>query len=70
MRQRRRPRGATFAALFVALCAGTAQATSVQDLVRIKGHERAVVTGMGIVVGLDGTGTTFCEELLLLRLVN
>jgi flagellar P-ring protein precursor FlgI len=33
-----------------------AHATSIQDLVRIKGQERNVVTGMGIVVGLNGTG--------------
>ena len=39
-----------------ALGARTASATTVQDLVRIKGHERNVLTGLGIVVGLDGTG--------------
>jgi flagellar P-ring protein precursor FlgI len=33
-----------------------ARATSIQDLVRIKGQERNVVTGMGIVVALNGTG--------------
>lgn len=31
-------------------------ATTIQDLVRIKGQERNVLTGMGIVVGLNGTG--------------
>ena len=39
----------------VALCATFAQATTVQDLVRLKGHERNILTGMGIVIGLDGT---------------
>ena len=40
----------------VALGAKKAAATTVQDLVRIKGLERNVLTGMGIVVGLNGTG--------------
>ena len=31
-------------------------ATTIQDLVRIKGLERNVLTGMGIVIGLNGTG--------------
>ncbi len=30
--------------------------TDIQDLVRIKGQERNVLTGMGIVIGLNGTG--------------
>ncbi len=42
----------------LALCATTAWGTTIQDLVRIKGHERNVLTGMGIVVGLNGTGDT------------
>jgi flagellar P-ring protein FlgI len=33
-----------------------AHATGIQDLVRIKGQERNVLTGMGIVVALPGTG--------------
>lgn len=40
----------------LALAAAPARATTVQDLVRIKGLERNVVQGMGIVVGLNGTG--------------
>ncbi len=67
MEQHRRPLGAIFAALFVALSAGTTHATAVQDLVRIKGHERAVVTGMGIVIGLDGTGDTSKDSLVAAR---
>jgi flagellar P-ring protein precursor FlgI len=39
--------GATPAAVF---------GTTIQDLVRIKGLERNVLTGMGIVIGLNGTG--------------
>lgn len=36
--------------------AGVAHATKIQDLVRIKGHEENVITGLGLVIGLDGTG--------------
>ena len=43
-------------AAILALCAEDACATAVQDLVRLKGHERNVLTGMGIVIGLPGTG--------------
>lgn len=51
----------------LALRASAAQATSVQDLVRMKGHERAVLTGMGIVVGLNGTGDESNDSLLAAR---
>lgn len=56
-------------AAIVALCAiaARAQATTVQDLVRIKGHERNVLTGMGIVVGLDGTGDKSKDSLVAAR---
>src|SRR5690606_24815155 len=42
-------------------------ATSIQDLVRIKGHERNVLTGMGIVNGLNGTGDNSKDSLLAVR---
>lgn len=42
-------------------------ATSIQDLVRIKGHERNVLTGMGIVIGLNGTGDNSKDSLLAVR---
>lgn len=51
--------------LTTAICAATlaitmgprgASATDVQSMVRIKGLERNVMTGMGLVVGLNGTG--------------
>lgn len=42
----------------LALGATTATGTTIQDLVRIKGQERNVVTGLGVVTGLDGTGDT------------
>ncbi len=42
----------------LALCAESAPATAVQDLVRVKGHEKNILVGMGIVVGLNGTGDT------------
>jgi flagellar P-ring protein precursor FlgI len=45
-----------FGSLVLALSARVAPATAVHDLVRIKGQERNVLTGMGIVVGLNGTG--------------
>ena len=45
-----------FGSVVLALSARVAPATAVHDLVRIKGHERNVLTGMGIVVGLNGTG--------------
>ena len=51
----------------VALCATFAQATTVQDLVRLKGHERNILTGMGIVIGLDGTGDTSRDSLVAAR---
>jgi flagellar P-ring protein precursor FlgI len=54
-------------AAVLALCAGPASATTIQDLVWVKGHERAVLTGMGIVVGLDGTGDTAKDSLVAAR---
>ena len=42
----------------LALCATAAAGATIQDLVRIKGHERNLVTGLGIVIGLNGTGDT------------
>jgi flagellar P-ring protein precursor FlgI len=53
--------------LVLALCARVAVATAVQDLVRIKGHERNVLTGMGIVVGLNGTGDTSKDSYIAAR---
>lgn len=51
----------------LALCATSASATSVADLVRIKGQERNVLTGMGIVVGLNGTGDSSKASFLTAR---
>jgi flagellar P-ring protein precursor FlgI len=51
----------------LALGATTATATTVQDLVRIKGHEDNVLTGMGIVIGLNGTGDTHRGSLIAAR---
>ncbi len=61
-----RIRAAAIGASF-ALCAATAHATRIHDLVRIKGHEQNVLTGMGIVVGLDGTGDTSKDSLVAAR---
>ena len=44
----------TLAALFI--MASTAQAVQVQDLIRLKGAESNKLVGMGIVIGLKGTG--------------
>ncbi|MEM9414894.1 MAG: flagellar basal body P-ring protein FlgI [Planctomycetota bacterium] len=44
------------AAVVLLLTAGSAQATKIQDLVTIQGSVENVVTGYGLVVGLDGTG--------------
>ncbi len=53
-------------ALF-ALSAHSTCATSIQDLVRIKGHEKNILTGMGIVVGLNGTGDESKDSLVAAR---
>ncbi|HRQ76196.1 MAG TPA: flagellar basal body P-ring protein FlgI [Phycisphaerales bacterium] len=57
----------SLSAAVLALGANTASATSVQDLVRIKGHERNILTGMGIVIGLDGTGDKSKDSLVAAR---
>ncbi len=65
-RAKRRSTGAIASAI-VALCATAAYGTKIQDLVRIKGHERNVLTGMGIVIGLDGTGDDSKKSLVSAR---
>lgn len=54
-------------AALLARSAGTAQATSIDDLVRIRGMERNPLIGMGIVVGLDGTGDSSKASAAALR---
>lgn len=51
----------------LALGASAATGATIQDLVRIKGHEDNVLTGMGLVIGLDGTGDTHRESLIAAR---
>jgi flagellar P-ring protein precursor FlgI len=51
----------------LALGATTATATTIQDLIRVKGHEDNVLTGLGIVIGLDGTGDTHGDSLIAAR---
>lgn len=51
----------------IALCAMPAGATTVQDLVRIKGHERNTLVGLGLVIGLNGTGDDSKDSLLAAR---
>lgn len=52
---------------FFALCAKIAAATTVQDLVRIKGQERNVLQGLGLVIGLPGTGDTSKDAFVAAR---
>jgi flagellar P-ring protein precursor FlgI len=56
-----------FGCAVLALSARVACATSIQDLARLKGHERNVVTGMGIVIGLNGTGDSSKESRVAAR---
>ena len=51
----------------IALSVRSVCATTVQDLVRIKGHERNTLVGLGIVVGLDGTGDRSTDSLAAAR---
>ena len=51
----------------VALGASTAHATTIQELVRIKGQENNVITGMGLVIGLNGTGDDARDALIAAR---
>ncbi len=51
----------------VALGATTAHATTIQELVRIKGQENNVITGMGLVIGLNGTGDDSRQALIAAR---
>jgi flagellar P-ring protein precursor FlgI len=57
-----------FSALFAAvlLCCSTAAATTVKELVRIKGQGETVLRGVGLVVGLSGTGDSG-KELAMAR---
>ena len=61
------PASAAVCSAVIALSAMPAAATQVQDLVRIKGHERNVLTGLGIVVGLNGTGDKGKDSLVAAR---
>ncbi len=58
MRVRNPALGLVMTCAILAQGARDAAATTIQDLVRMKGHERNVLTGLGIVTGLDGTGDT------------
>ena len=51
----------------IALSARMAHATTIQDLVRIKGHERNTLVGLGIVVGLNGTGDRSKDSMVAAR---
>ena len=51
----------------VALGASDASGTSIQELVRIKGQENNVLTGMGLVIGLNGTGDDARDALIAAR---
>ena len=53
--------------LVLAPGATTAQGSQIQDIARLKGLERNVLTGMGIVIGLDGTGDQSKKSLAVAR---
>lgn len=55
------------AILALSATSASSLATNIQDLVRIKGHERNILTGMGIVIGLDGTGDASRDSLVAAR---
>ncbi|MHC5022833.1 MAG: flagellar basal body P-ring protein FlgI [Planctomycetota bacterium] len=59
--------GTILGCAILALGARTACATTVQDLVRVKGHERNTLTGLGIVIGLNGTGDESSRSRLVAR---
>ena len=59
--------GLTLIVAILALCAGSAEAATVQDLVRLKGHHQNTFTGLGLVVGLNGTGDTSKDSFVALR---
>ncbi len=67
MRVKKRSFRLAAGAAIVALGATTAHATTIQELVRIKGHENNVLTGMGLVIGLNGTGDDSRQALLAAR---
>ena len=51
----------------IAARAGSAGATSLQDLIRLRGHDRVVLQGLGIVVGLNETGDTSKDSFVAVR---
>ena len=51
----------------LALCAIPAESATIQDLARLKGQEDNVLTGMGLVVGLNGTGDSARNSLIAAR---
>ena len=53
--------------LVLALGARTDAGTTLQDLVRLKGHDRVVLQGLGLVVGLSGTGDTSKDSWVALK---
>ncbi len=53
--------------IILALSAEMTVATTLQDLVRLRGHDRVVLQGLGIVVGLEGTGDNSKDSLVAVR---
>lgn len=53
--------------LMTALSATSAHATRIEDLCRLKGQEANVLMGMGLVVGLNGTGDTSRDSYVAAR---
>jgi flagellar P-ring protein precursor FlgI len=58
------PRPLTLALAFILCIALPARATTVKELVRMKGHGESVLRGTGLIVGLPGTGDSGKEPAL------
>jgi len=54
-------------AILALLGAGVARAATVQEIARVKGHERNTIVGLGIVIGLNGTGDRNKDSLVAAR---
>jgi len=67
MNLRIRPFHTILCSAVLAQCAGSALATQVRDLVRLKGHEQNELIGLGVVVGLNGTGDSSKESFAAAR---
>jgi len=54
-------------AILALLATSLAAGATIQELARVKGHERNTIVGMGIVIGLNGTGDKNKDSLVAAR---